>query len=304
MSAVLQPLKFQVGARTLWSIPRRLIRVPLSLADVLEPRAIALPQFDDGADGILVTSLPEARMASVTAQAAGLIAFVRQRYTRYYADLNGGFEGYLAGMSANTRSGLKRKAKKLAAQSGGSLNVRAYRTPDELAAFHALARPLSALTYQESLLGAGLPDTPAFVQSMLAMAAADRVRAWLLFIDGRAVAYLYCPAEGDTLRYEYLGHDPEVGHLSVGSVLQLEAMRSLFAEGRFARFDFTEGEGQHKRQFATGGVACVDLMLLRSTLANRAAIAALAGFDRTMAAAKRATKRLRAEALVRRLRRR
>ena len=86
-------------------------------------------------------------------------------------------------------------------------------------------------------------------------------------------------------------------------MLQLEAMRTLFAEGRFARLDFTEGEGQHKRQFATGGVPCADLLLLRPTLANRAAIAALAGFDKTMAGAKRMTKRLGAEALVRKLRR-
>ena len=63
-------------------------------------------------------------------------------------------------------------------------------------------------------------------------------------------------------------------------------MRDLFAEGRFARFDFTEGEGQHKRTLSTGGVACVDLLLLRPTLANRAAIAALAAFDGGVALAK------------------
>src|SRR3546814_4337924 len=202
-------------------------------------------------------------------------------------------------MSANTRSGRKRKAKKLAKPSGGTLDVRAYRTPDELAVFHPIARTVSERTYQETLLGSGLPATPAFVRTMLAAAAADEVRAWLLFVDGLPIAYLYCPAEGDTLRYDYLGHEPEWSDWSAGSVLQVEAMRALFAERRFARFDFTEGEGQHKRQFATGGVACVDLMLLRPSLANRAVIAALAGFDRAMALAKRATKQVRAEALVR-----
>ncbi len=303
MSAIRQPLKFQVGARTLWSLDRRLERVPLSLADVLAQRPIRLPRLADEADGFLVTSLPEDRIAAVAAQAGGLLAFVRQRYTRYHADLTGGFDAYLAAMSGSTRSGLKRKAKKLAAASGGTLDVRTCRTPDELAEFHPIARTISARTYQEALLGAGLPDTPAFVQAMLAAAAADRVRAWLLFVKQRPVAYLYCPAEGDTLRYDYLGHDPEAAHLSAGSVLQLEAMRTLFAERRFARFDFTEGEGQHKRQFATGGVPCADLLLLRPALANRAAIAALAGFDKAMAGAKRMTKRLGAEPLVRKLRR-
>src|SRR3546814_16472659 len=132
--------------RSLWSISRRLVRVPLSLADVLEPRVPPLPPLDVAADGILITSLPEARVAAVTAQAPGPVAFVRQRYTRYFADLGGGFDAWLGGMSANTRSGLKRKAKKLAKHSGGTLDVRAYRNPDELAVFHPIARPGSERT--------------------------------------------------------------------------------------------------------------------------------------------------------------
>src|SRR3546814_15482444 len=92
---------------------------------------------------------------------------------------------------------------------------------------------------------------------MLAAAAADEVRAWLLFVDGLPIAYLYCPAEGDTLRYDYLGHDPEWSDWSAGSVLQVEAMRDLFAERRFARFDFTEGEGQHRSEERRVGKECV-----------------------------------------------
>src|SRR3546814_12810185 len=79
-------------------------------------------------------------------------------------------------------------------------------------------------SYQETLLGSGLPATPAFVRTMLAAAAADEVRAWLLFVDGLPIASLYCPAEGDTLRYDYLGHDPEWSDWSAGSVLLDEAM--------------------------------------------------------------------------------
>jgi CelD/BcsL family acetyltransferase involved in cellulose biosynthesis len=92
---------------------------------------------------------------------------------------------------------------------------------------------------------------------------------------------------GDTVIYAYVGHDPAFNDLSPGAVLQLEAMRDLFDEQRFKTFDFTEGEGQHKRQFATGGVACVDLLLLRPSLANRLTMAALGGFNSTVALAKR-----------------
>ena len=164
--------------------------------------------------------------------------------------------------------------------------VRRYRTPDELAAFHSVARRIAKTTYQERLLGAGLPDTPAFVTRMLALAAADSVRAWTLDVDGVPAAYLYCPVQGDDVIYEYVGHDPAFGDRSVGTLLHVEAIRDLQAEGRFARFDFTEGEGQHKRTLSTSGVACVDLLLLRPTPANRATIALLAAFDGAVARAK------------------
>lgn len=285
-------LRFMVGARTLASVRRRLVRVPLTLAEARQGVRPVVPPLPRDAQGYLVTSLPAAQCAAVPR--AGMLALVRQRYTRFHVDLSLGFDTWFAGLSANTRQGLRRKAKRL----GGE--VRCYRTPTELAQFHPLARALSARTYQERLLGAGLPDDLSDLQRL---AAADSVRAWLLLLDGRPAAYLCCPAAGDTLIYAHVGHDPAFAALSPGAVLLLAALRDLFSEGRFAWFDFTEGEGQHKRQMASGGVACVDLMLLRPTPANRALVTALAGFDGGVALAKRVARRLGLEGAATRLRR-
>ncbi|MET3711241.1 CelD/BcsL family acetyltransferase involved in cellulose biosynthesis [Sphingomonas trueperi] len=285
-------LRFMVGARTLATVRRQLVRVPLTLAEARAGGCPALPPLPAKAQGYLLTSLPEAQCPAPLG--GGMLGFVRQRYTRFYVDLSLGFDAWFAGLSANTRQGLKRKANRL----GGE--VRCYRTPAEMADFHPRARALSARTYQERLLGAGLPDDLAALQRL---AEADAVRAWLLLVEGRPVAYLCCPAVGDTLIYAHVGHDPDFAALSPGAVLQLAALRALFAEARFAWFDFTEGEGQHKRQMASGGVACVDLLLLRPTLANRALIAALARFDGGIALAKRVVRRLGAEGIAKRLRR-
>ena len=297
------PLKFQIGARTLMAISRSLVRVPMSLDEALEGRLPVLPALDRAAHGYSVTSLPEARMAAMVDASGGMIAFVRQRYTRHYTDLGGGFDAWFGALSGNARSQLKRKAKKIAGVSGGALDVRRFRAPGEMEAFHDVARRIALRTYQERLMGAGLPDSADFVAAMVRGAAADRVRAWLLYIAGEPAAYLYCPARGGTLIYEYVGHDPAFSDLSPGQVLQMEAFRDLFGEGRWSRFDFTEGEGQHKRQFATGGVACVDLLLLRPSLANRVTTLALGGFNRGVTAGKRAVNAAGLERLAKRLRR-
>jgi CelD/BcsL family acetyltransferase involved in cellulose biosynthesis len=297
-------LKFEIGARTLMAVQRFLVRLPLSLEEARAERLPALPHLPREAHGYVVTSLPETLQPALITASGEMLPFVRQRYTRYYTDFGIGFEAWWNGLSANARQGLKRKAKKIAAESGGELDVRAFRRPDELEAFHDVARRISLRTYQERLLGSGLPDSAEFIAAMLADAAADRVRAWLLYIAGEPAAYLYCPVvEGGVVLYAHVGHDPAFNELSPGAVLQLEAMRDLFEEGRFSRFDFTEGEGQHKRQFATGGVDCVDLFLLRPSLANRVTMAALGGFNRAVAGVKRVVTRAGLEKAAKKVRR-
>lgn len=284
-------LRFEIGARTLVAVQRDLVRIGLSLDAALGTTLPLLPPLDREGQGYAITSLPAAWVDPIVAASGAMLPFVRQRYTRYFIDLGLGFDRWFASLSGNTRQGLRRKVRRVAAESGGEVDVRRFATPEGLEHFHDVARRIALRTYQERLLGAGLPDSPDFLARMRADAAADRVRAWLLYIAGEPAAYLYCPAEGETMLYAYVGHDPAFNDFSPGTVLQLEALRDLFDEGRFARFDFTEGEGQHKRQLASGGIACVDLLLLRPSLANRATMLSLGLFNRAVAAAKRLVQR-------------
>lgn len=297
------PIRFQIGARTLISVPKKLLRVEQGLEDAIAGNLPDLPLLAPDDDGYSLVSLPVPRLAAARRQAGGLIVHLRQAYTRYFVDLTIGGDAWLAGLSGNTRSGLKRKQRRLTQASGGAIDIRTYRTPAELADFHALARSVSATTYQEKLLDAGLPTDSAFLREMHDLAAADRARGWLLFLHARPIAYLYCPAEGDTLIYDRLGHDPARGDLSPGVVLLAAALKDAMVEGRFHRMDFTSGEGQHKRTFATDGVPCVDLLLLRPTLANRLVLGALDRFDRAMALGKRAAAIPALRPLTQRLRR-
>jgi CelD/BcsL family acetyltransferase involved in cellulose biosynthesis len=134
--------------------------------------------------------------------------------------------------------------------------------------FYRLARAVSAKTYQEKLLNAGLPESIEFQLLMNRLASEDNVRAFILFDGEQPVSYLYCPVHDGVLIYQFLGYDPEYLKLSVGTVLQWLALESLFAEDKFRLFDFTEGESDHKRLFATHSVRCANVFFLRSTLSN------------------------------------
>ncbi|MDQ8756402.1 GNAT family N-acetyltransferase [Sphingosinicella sp. LHD-64] len=298
-SAIPVTLPLRVGARTLWRFRRPLIRTHIGLAAALTgevPRLAALPS---GAEGYLITALPAHLVAPLRAALPELHGFVRQHYSRHHADLRIGFDAYLAGFSAKTRSTLRRKVRRLADRSGGALDLRAYRAPGEMAEFHRLARQVSARTYQERLLDAGLPEGSEALTRLEALARRDAVRGWVLLVDDEPISYLHAPAEGEVLLYAHLGYDPDFADFSPGTVLQVEAMRQLMGERRFAWFDFTEGDGAHKRLFATGSIDSVDLLLLRRTPANLLLGRTLDGFDHAVRFAKRAAGATGMERLVR-----
>lgn len=272
------PVAFTVGARRLFAVDRHLVPMAFSLEQVL---AYDAPEVrpEASADGIRVLSAPQTMGERIIAAHPGYVAGARETFRRHYIAMDGSFDDYLARFSGKTRSTLRRKTKKFAKADGGKLDVRAYSTRAEVARFLDLATPLSAKTYQARLLDAGLPDSEAARDAMLAEAEAGRMRCFLLFLAGEPVAYLSLPIRGATLVYEHLGYDPEHAALSPGTVLQMEALRLLFAEGRFRYFDFTEGEGAHKALFGTHSAACCSFLLLRPTLANRLLLGTRDGFD-------------------------
>lgn len=295
-------LRVEIAGRTLGHVRRELAVVPHGLDDILAPTARAMPPA--GRDGWLLRSLPRERLPALSAELGNWLIAERQAYPRHYVPMAGqGFDDWWQGFSSKTRSTLSRKARRLADEFAGGTEVRGYRTPDEIEEFMSIAAALSAQTYQARLMQAGLPAGDADRARAVAAAAEDRVRAFLLFAGDRAIAYLYLPVERDVLIYAYLGYDPAFAALSPGTVLHVEAMRALFAEGRFRAFDFTEGDGAHKAQFGRASVDCADILVLRPTLRNRAALATMRGVDRLAGAGKdlldRWGLRAKAKALIR-----
>jgi CelD/BcsL family acetyltransferase involved in cellulose biosynthesis len=224
------------------------------------------------AHGVFIPSLRIASRLPTLSVHSPWIRYVPRQYDRHYADLTTSYAEYVESFSSKSRSGLRRKARKFEERSGGSIEWKRYRTPAEIAEFYRMARDISRESYQERLLDAGLPADDDFLTATLEQAKNDRVRGYLIFLDGRAVAYLFCPIQDGIVTYAYLGFRQEFADLSPGTVLLWMVMEDLFREGSHRIFDFTEGgdRGQHsqKRLFATGSIQCADVYLLRPTIAN------------------------------------
>lgn len=284
MQPVACQIRFLLGERPVFAARRMLVPLAFGLDAIV--RDAALPADPLGADplpphadGYRLQSVPARRIADLKRDFAGLIASQPQIYARHYIDMTLGHDAYMAQFSAKTRATLKRKMRKLADAGGGALDIRCYHRADEIDAFFDAALPLSARTYQARLLDAGLPGDPGFRAEACRLAEAGNLRAFILFMAGRAVAYLYLPVVDDVLIYAHLGYEQASAQLSPGTVLQMQALEDLFAERRFRYFDFTEGDGAHKALFGTHQVKCATMLLLKPTFTNRVLLAGQARFD-------------------------
>ncbi len=259
------PLKFRIGEFTLFSILLTLDDGPRRAIDLSAGADELAAGLQAGNDGILFKSAEITGQSPAVCAGRRCIRYVPYRFRRYFLDLTTDYETYLQKFSSKSRSTLRRKVRKFEALSGGTIDWKIYRTEDELAEFHRLARDLSARTYQERLLDAGLPEDEAFRTEMLERARNGTALGFLLFLADKPISYLYTPIDDEIVVYAYLGYDQDCFQHSPGTVLQLLAVEWLFSEGGYRAFDFTEGEGDHKAFFSTHHVECADVFALRRT---------------------------------------
>jgi hypothetical protein len=265
-------LKYQLSDWTLFRATLRMQVKAIALMDDLPAQADPDARASDlaaGSDGLLYRGMPLAADLARLERKQDFLRYVPLQYQHCYIDLGMSFDAYKGKFSSKTRSTITRKIKKYAEHCGGEIPWKAYRAPGEMREFFGLAREVSKLTYQERLLDAGLPETEDFIRQAQEQAADDALRAYILLHDGKPVAYLYCPVKDGVVIYAYLGYHPDYAKWSVGTVLQWLALEQLFAEGRFRCFDFTEGQSDHKRLFATHQRHCANVYFVRPTLGNR-----------------------------------
>lgn len=298
-------LRFQLGDQPLFAKRLKLHSMQMSLPMLLrrdEWNVPPLAELPQDIAGYLVRSVPSQDSEETLARVGGYLRYVIERGPRYYLELSGSFDEYLQrNFSAKTRSTLQRKIRKFSEFSGEGVDWKSYRTADELGAFHALALAISDQTYQERLFASGLPRSKEFIDEMQSLARSDDVRAYILFSRGTPVAYLYLPNHAGTLSYAYLGYAPTFREWSVGTVLHWFALKDLFGESRFQYLDFTEGEGEHKKLFATGSVNFESILFLRDSISQSVLLRAQIHINAFSTMVGRILERLGIKSVVRRL---
>ena len=226
-------------------------RYPIDITDQLIQSLLQSP-----VEAVYLSSFPTSGRLPRLSFRKYWFRYVPWQAGRHYIDLDGTFQQYLGRFSAKSRNTLARGARKFAEASGGAVDFREYRHPDDMSAFHEAASQVTRKTFQHKLLKSGLPLTDDFRGKLFELAALDKFRGYILFHGKSPVAFMYCTAHNDVLTGQVAGYDPAFQQYSPGTLLLYHILNRVFSEGRFRVFDFGIGESSYKDFFGTGVASC------------------------------------------------
>ncbi len=188
---------------------------------------------------------PTATLVPTLARAAGLACRVEREERCPVIELPGSWEAYLAGLSGKDRHELRRKLRRAEA---ARPRVESARTP---AAMAALLDSFLAL-HRKSKAGKArfMDDRMAgfFCEVAAALAGKGWAALWLLWLEDRPAAALFCLEYGGTVGLYNSGFDPAARALSPGVILIARTIEDAIARG-FRRYDFLRGDEPYKYGF-------------------------------------------------------
>lgn len=193
------------------------------------------------------------------------------------------WDEFLAQRSANFRSQIGRRERKLVREHG--LRFRLTDRPAQLERDMETLFRLHAMRWGGA--SSGFTGTRAAFHRAFASTALERgwLRLWFAELDGEPVAAWHGFRFGGAEWYYQAGRDPAWDHSSVGFVLMAHSIREAFADGA-DEYKLLRGGEEYKSRFSTTEQG-VDTLAAGSTMAGRAAIAALAARKRLPLRARR-----------------
>jgi hypothetical protein len=213
------------------------------------------------ADALLFRQLRRESGLRDAAQArAGFLT--RQRIARtdlrWQIELPNTFDDYLASLSSATRKGIRRTAAQVEKAFGDRLSLRRFQDVSELDSYLRDAESIAARTYQRSLGVGFLVDERQRARVRMLM---ERgwFRSYVLYLDGRPVAF----EQGEAYRSRFVsvraGYDPAYAQHRIGAYLLVKAIEDLVEDARFSVFDFGLGDAEYKRKLAHRSIEEGDL---------------------------------------------
>jgi hypothetical protein len=215
------------------------------------------------ADIVLFRQLPRESPLREAAQArAGFLT--RQRITRtdlrWQIDLPDTFDEYVKSLSSATRKSIRRTAAQVERTFGERLSIRRFPDMGDLDTYVRDAESIAARTYQRGLGVGFLDDEPQQARARM-LVEHGWFRGYVLYLDGRPVAFEQGEAYRNRFVSRYAGYDPAHSQSRIGAYLLTKVIESLVDDPQISVFDFGFGDAQYKRRLGHRAIEEGDLVV-------------------------------------------
>lgn len=175
-------------------------------------------------------------------------AAYRRRLIRLEAE--SGLDGYLKRLGSGTRKDLRRTVRGFHDASIGAARVEPFSAVEDVERLARAVAQVSRKTYQYHLLGLGFDDTAQTIERLRALAAGGWLRAYILWLGERPVAFQIGYRDERVFYAHEIGFDPAHSKLQPGIFLHLNVIEDLLAQ-RIEVFDFLSGDSLYKQRLST-----------------------------------------------------
>jgi CelD/BcsL family acetyltransferase involved in cellulose biosynthesis len=237
-----------------------------------ETGAVLQLYLEDAARCCDVVVLPnlekDGRTATAAVEAARrlrLACLTRPGHASPFLEINSDWESFLRSKSANFRSNVKRKARKL--HDAGAVTNRWFSATAEVEELLAEVLRIEDTSWKIEAgmaISASRMEREYYRLLLPFMAARNALHANVLYLDSTPVAYSLCYVSDGCVRQMKTSFDQRYDQLSPGAVCYELAIRKAFEMGA-REFDFLGDSMQHKSLWASGVRQHVSLYLFLPT---------------------------------------
>ena len=167
----------------------------------------------------------------------------------WYMELSGTYEEVFSKrLSTSLRWEFRRKAKGIQA-AFSSVVVRCFEKPEDLETLMHDVESIAAKSYQRGL-GVGFDNSEETRNRLLWQLRKGWLLAYVLYLDGKAVAFWIGTLYQRVFYGEFIGFDPAYSKYSPGTFLEAKGLEDLCAR-QAASFDIGLGDAQYKARLGT-----------------------------------------------------
>jgi hypothetical protein len=168
-------------------------------------------------------------------------------HTHRYVNLPASFDEFLRGLSKKSRRDVRRHARMLERDFPGRVRLQSVRSERDLEEFARKADEISQKTYQRAL-GVGFVNNLETREMLRAAAQKSALRACLMYLGDRPVAFAGGIIANRTLYATFTGYDPGFKKYSPGLQTMIGLIKDLFEpSGSPLRVDAGHGDLSYKR---------------------------------------------------------